>query len=135
MGTFPQEKHRKMQVLFLSRSQKMKLWAIHPFHLGMRVATGTAPPRTATQGWLSPFAISPIHYAPNWAGSPIQLPREATMLGSQKLRVFRPSGVSQWSSSSTPVVSKAHSSICTLTVRWLEKGIVCLLFSSLPLEY
>ena len=38
----------------------------------MRATTGMAPPRTAPQGWLSPFAISPTHYCPNRAGSTTQ---------------------------------------------------------------
>src|SRR5258708_159280 len=61
----------------------------------MGAPTGMAPPRTVTQGWLGLFAISPIHYASNRAVATPQLLGKATTLGCQKLRVFRPCGVSR----------------------------------------
>lgn len=78
------------------RARIPKLWAIHPFGEGTRAATGMAPPRTVPQEWLSLSAISPTHYAPNWAGATLQLPRAATTLGCQKLRDFSPYGVSPY---------------------------------------
>src|SRR5260370_10395041 len=75
--------------------RKLKLWAIHPKQSGMGAPTGMAPPRTVTQGWLGLFAISPIHYASNRAVATPQLLGKATTLGCQKLRVFRPCGVSR----------------------------------------
>jgi len=90
-----------LQVLVFSKSQKMKLWAIHPFHLGTRAVMSMAPLRTVTQGWLGlpcplwGFAISPTHDALKLAGATLQLPREATTLGCQNLLGFSPCGVSR----------------------------------------
>jgi hypothetical protein len=62
VGTFPRQ-YRKIQVL---SSPKMSV--VEKNHLflplGMGITTGMAPPWTVTQGWLSPFTISPVHYCP-----------------------------------------------------------------------
>ena len=62
--------------------------------LDMGITPGMAPPRIATQGWLSLFAISPVHYCPNRVGATLQSPGEQTILGSQKPPDFHPCGVS-----------------------------------------
>ena len=50
-------------MLLFSKSQRLELWAVRPFQLGMRTTTGKAPPRTVTQVRLSPFVFSLSNYS------------------------------------------------------------------------